>query len=644
MRRRDYITAFVIIFGFSFAFLSINTGMAQASGAPPIDSPEFEKGLQDLISGKYLGPTGNGTQMQIPGWTWEDYLTAGRVAQVWPKFIGVAAPLIVGVSGFDFGWKVGRFIDTKFLHLQDPNCIIFGCPASPSGSTQVPYIADVFHQIAPSWPDSTSVPTGNVWLYEGATILPSSAVSADGTPANQPDKTYTAGGSGNLADCHGINYNGYDFWTATNGLPVYTGTDSSCAQMFNVDMQVGGSKWNAGLAAGFTPYLYSAKSTNGCACFSPTGLNATTQILVLAKSDDTVQKQINDNASNAQDFTNQKVTGTTTMPTTGCGGTNQAPCAPAGSLTTAQLQQIRQYLEGGSSTGAHVGTPGETNCLLDPTHYVCPTGPDDPGTKKVTTVEIPEPLQNETAGQYRDRLRSLGFLGNVIFENDSLFDLSVTPNAWLGASPYNPGVDSSDQCLSVCAPMQVAEAGQVTRVGLSDATLVNVYNRTTGAWEPWPDSPPVIDPTTTPQIVVVRAPPTWTPPTSPSEPPGQPGESTCGKLPVIPPIDLSPLTNLNFGNAFPFGVFAWMTTVYGYFNVTPVTPDFNIDLSGLSSFVPGFSAHYVGSLTFFDTYMGTIRTLISFALWVGAIWYIGVTLLGFRGGGDVSDAADEGLL
>jgi hypothetical protein len=68
-----------------------------------------------------------------------------------------------------------------------------------------------------------------------------------------------------------------------------------------------------------------------------------------------------------------------------------------------------------------------------------------------------------------------------------------------------------------------------------------------------------------------------------------------------------------------------------------------MDMSGLSTFVPGFSAHYAFDLTYFDTYMATIRTLISFALWVGAIWYVGSALLGFRAGGDVSDAADEGM-
>lgn len=649
MRRRDYITGFVLTFGLAFGLLFVAPGAVRADPTvPPIDSPEFEAGLQGLISGKYMGPTGNGTVQQIPGWAWDDYLIAGQTAKIWPKFVGVAAPVVIGVSGFEFGWKIGRVIDTKFLHLQDPNCIIFGCPATPSGTTQVPFEASVFFQSATTFSDTGTIPvSGNVWTAEGSTTAAASSVSADGAPTTQTGRSYTAGGSGSLADCHGNNYPGYLFWTA-GGATVYTGSDASCSQMFNVDMAVGGTKWNGYLAAGYQPYMLSAKTTNGCGCFL-SSMNAATQVWGLIKSDTTVQKQLRENGSNPADFTNQTVNGTTTMPTTSCNGTNQANCAPGGNLTAAQLAAIRGYLEGGS---AHIGTPGETNCLLDPTHYNCPSGPGDTGgVKPDTIIEMPEPLQGETGAEYRDRLRELGYLGTVVFENDPLFDTTATPMAWLGTSPYNPGVDpATDTCLATCASMQVAIAGQVTRVGLNDTSLADVFNRTTGAWAAWPDTPPTINLTTTTSVVVVRAPATWTPPTSPTEPPGQPagpptpGTAKCGSLPTIPAVSLTPLTSLDFGNAFPFGVFGWLSTVYGYFNVPAVAPSFDINLVGLHDFVPGFTAHYSGNLGFFSSYMSGIRAVISFALWVGAIWYIGVTLLGFRGGGDVSDAADEGLL
>jgi hypothetical protein len=44
-----------------------------------------------------------------------------------------------------------------------------------------------------------------------------------------------------------------------------------------------------------------------------------------------------------------------------------------------------------------------------------------------------------------------------------------------------------------------------------------------------------------------------------------------------------------------------------------------------------------------DDYTSIIRTLISWVLWIGAVYWLAVNLLGFRGGGDPSQAADEAL-
>jgi hypothetical protein len=44
----------------------------------------------------------------------------------------------------------------------------------------------------------------------------------------------------------------------------------------------------------------------------------------------------------------------------------------------------------------------------------------------------------------------------------------------------------------------------------------------------------------------------------------------------------------------------------------------------------------------FNDYMALIRTMISWALWIGAVWFIGTRMLGFTAGGDLSEAADDG--
>ena len=48
-------------------------------------------------------------------------------------------------------------------------------------------------------------------------------------------------------------------------------------------------------------------------------------------------------------------------------------------------------------------------------------------------------------------------------------------------------------------------------------------------------------------------------------------------------------------------------------------------------------------LGFFDTYMSTIRTLLAWLLWIGAVWYVGTSFLGIRGTGDPGGAIDEAL-
>jgi hypothetical protein len=46
--------------------------------------------------------------------------------------------------------------------------------------------------------------------------------------------------------------------------------------------------------------------------------------------------------------------------------------------------------------------------------------------------------------------------------------------------------------------------------------------------------------------------------------------------------------------------------------------------------------------TTLDTYMGYWRDLVSFILWAGGIWLVATKLLGFKAGGDVTGAMDDG--
>lgn len=629
--------------GFAFAFLALLPGGASAyqHTFPPYQDPSYEQAFTDLLDGA-PSPDGlvfpnewtypGGAKGPPPNWWqnkwWPLEEDAGRI----PKFTGT---ILLSAAAFDFGWKIGRVIDTKFLHLQDPDCIIFGCPATPSGTPQAPYAYAVYK--AGGYPSTANLvlltaPTVNGWVGEGSSSNTAQAISTTGATTTQPDRAVNAPGAGGLAACSGANYDGAYFYGSNSGN-VYTGSDGACAQLFNVDMAEGGTKYNAFISAGYTPYS-TAYGSCGNGCPSGTGVNTShMRGTILFKPDTAVQGPLLSSGGGVQSFTAQKVDGTTTMPTTSCGtGGTAAPCAPATNATSTQLATARAEIASGDP-----GLGGGASCMLAPADYICPTAPTDPGTTN-PGFTLPRPLPNETYDLYVARLRALGFLGAIVFLDDIGYDGLPTDAYPLGS----PALD--------------LKPGTVTGVGLSIPVIIPLYwpngSPNAGQEKQWQSSAaPTINPNTVTTLTIQRVPLAYVPPggtgtggsgNPPGAPTPPPGSGGCN-LPNIPSVDLSPLTGMTFGSKFPFGVFGWASTVIGYFNVSAVTPEMNFDMSGLSSFVPGFSAHYDVKLDQFDGYMTTIRALISFALWVGAIWYIGVTLLGFRGGGDMSDAADDGF-
>lgn len=109
-------------------------------------------------------------------------------------------------------------------------------------------------------------------------------------------------------------------------------------------------------------------------------------------------------------------------------------------------------------------------------------------------------------------------------------------------------------------------------------------------------------------------------------------------------IDFGPLRSLDFGCKFPYGLFCYAKDVTGWFNVTPQAPDFNLALNDLkvggTTFVSGL--HYDVNLDVLDSYMATIRTILSVVVWVGAVWMLASRLLGLNAG-DPGEAIDDGL-
>lgn len=202
-------------------------------------------------------------------------------------------------------------------------------------------------------------------------------------------------------------------------------------------------------------------------------------------------------------------------------------------------------------------------------------------------LDLPEPLpgpEGETYTQYVTRLQELGYIGTATLEelSENLGDPERGPGDAVTTAPH-PG----------------------TRIRVGDPVIVRVN------------------------------PPSW------PEPPGAPGGGGGGPSCNCPTnaLNLDPITSQSYGDSFPFGVFTMAAGIIGAFNVSPDAPSWTFDLSNVHL----TEGDYAVDLQAFDPYMAIIRTLISWVLWIGAIWWLGTRLLGFKAGGDPQEAVDDAL-
>jgi hypothetical protein len=147
---------------------------------------------------------------------------------------------------------------------------------------------------------------------------------------------------------------------------------------------------------------------------------------------------------------------------------------------------------------------------------------------------------------------------------------------------------------------------------------------------PWPDNPPTIalnDPVeftpndTTGDLIDTE---TATPPVGLSGG----GSTSC----TCPPVDFSPLTALDYGSKFPFGIFAWVhDTLTGS---TDAAPTWDIPY-------PGDVADPIHVDLTSTLWEDTLRTpfflVLEFMMTLGAVIYVATTMLGWDRGEDDSD-------
>lgn len=264
--------------------------------------------------------------------------------------------------------------------------------------------------------------------------------------------------------------------------------------------------------------------------------------------------------------------------------------------------------------GADVTKPAGAVVTTDPGAFVS----GQPST--VTLNDNPDPLPlllpapelNETYDHYLARLRAIGWVGTATVAVLDTADPAVGPDAVSTVQVPRP-------------------AGSATPVRtLSPAT--------------WPTPLPRVkpdDPITFKKNPTTSEPVPEPPGGTPAAPPGG-----CGGY-LTASFNLTPLTQLDVGTRFPFGVFGYLYGIVEMFNVDPVTPSFDFQFDHIGGNpgtpetpVPG-GGHYEHDLSVFDPYMATIRLLLAFMVWVGGLWWLATHLLGFKAAGDLGDGFDE---
>lgn len=110
-------------------------------------------------------------------------------------------------------------------------------------------------------------------------------------------------------------------------------------------------------------------------------------------------------------------------------------------------------------------------------------------------------------------------------------------------------------------------------------------------------------------------------------------------------LDFTPLTELDPGCKFPYGFICYATEVTGWFDVSADAPVFSFDVNDVETPVGTFDLGTYGpvDLNVMDAWASLWRALVTVVLWIGGVYWLAVSLLGFRAGGDPGEALDDVL-
>lgn len=248
------------------------------------------------------------------------------------------------------------------------------------------------------------------------------------------------------------------------------------------------------------------------------------------------------------------------------------------------------------------------------------TGVTSGGGSTFVPQQLPAPSEGETPATYVDQLHGLGWNGTA-----TVVDATAYEAALLTATPGCPsGCDYLNQ-----------PTGTAIGVGVgATPTEFDVYSNVNGAY-----SPPLTMPYLSSATMAVKI---WEKPASTSFAAGS-GTTAYGK------IDFSPISSIDFGSHFPFGVVAWVHNTFDTVNTNTGPRDSCPSITFPLIFAGGTvnkvldfcstGAHVVGETAsgpnFVSTYRGWIWPLLEALMTVAAVVWLGMQVIGWsRGGSD----------
>lgn len=214
----------------------------------------------------------------------------------------------------------------------------------------------------------------------------------------------------------------------------------------------------------------------------------------------------------------------------------------------------------------------------------------NPGTQEVFRPFVfPRPSPTETYEEYLERLRDLGWLGEVTLLDDS--------------TSYTGGSDAALAGNGVVTVVGLGSYGSVSSLRASGFASSR-YTSPGGDLE-WPSNPPVVDSPTV-EITIAK----------------KPGDidSSCN----CPAVDFDPLLDAGTGSVFPLGVPSWINTFFDSATASEEPIVWNISR-------PGGGDDYVIEVPE-NSYRSYTDPFVKMLVVVGSLWFAFTFLVGWKKG------------